>query len=148
MAQKRLVKEMAKVQAAAEESGVSASLVENDVLRWQVVMQGPADSPYAGGLFFIDMTFPADFPFKPPKVKFSTKIYHANITDKGEACLSIIKDDWSPMVSVLQVIAAIRTLLLEPIVDSPQMPDIAALYKDDKPRHDAIAAEWTRKYAQ
>lgn len=63
-------------------------------------MLGPPSSPYVDGLFFIDIEFPTDYPFKPPKIKFSTNIYHMNITEKGEICLDILKDKWSPALSV------------------------------------------------
>ena len=61
-------------------------------------MQG--DSPYAGGVFFLSITFPTDYPFKPPKVSFTTKIYHPNINANGSICLDILRDQWSPALTI------------------------------------------------
>jgi hypothetical protein len=62
------------------------------------VSQG--DSPYAGGVFFLSITFPTDYPFKPPKVSFTTKIYHPNINANGSICLDILRDQWSPALTI------------------------------------------------
>jgi len=62
------------------------------------VFQG--DSPYAGGVFFLSISFPTDYPFKPPKVSFTTKIYHPNINANGSICLDILRDQWSPALTI------------------------------------------------
>jgi ubiquitin-protein ligase len=70
---------------------------------------GPEGSPYAGGIFFLDISFPEDYPFKPPKVTFRTRIYHCNINSQGAICLDILKDNWSadttPLSALLSVFA-------------------------------------------
>ena len=58
------------------------------------------DSPYAGGVFFLSIAFPTDYPFKPPKVSFTTKIYHPNINANGSLCLDILRDQWSPALTI------------------------------------------------
>jgi ubiquitin-protein ligase len=58
------------------------------------------DSPFSGGVFFLNITFPTDYPFKPPKVSFQTKIYHPNINSNGSICLDILRDQWSPALTI------------------------------------------------
>ena len=53
---------------------------------------GPEDSAYTGGVFFLNIHFPTDYPFKPPKITFVTRIYHPNINSNGGICLDILKD--------------------------------------------------------
>lgn len=59
--------------------------------------------PYEKGAFRIEITFPADYPFKPPKIIFKTKIYHPNIDEKGQVCLPIINpENWKPATKTSQ----------------------------------------------
>ncbi len=69
----------------------------------QATIMGPSDSPYSGGVFFVTIHFPPDYPFKPPKVQFQTKVYHPNINSQGSICLDILKEQWSPALTISKV---------------------------------------------
>jgi len=108
---------------------------------------GPDDSPYSGGVFFLNIHFPPDYPFKPPKVSFTTKIYHPNINANGSICLDILKDQWSPALTISKVLLSISSLLTDPNPDDPLVPEIAQIYKNDRERYNTTAREWTGRYA-
>uniref|UniRef100_A0A7N5ZRP9 UBC core domain-containing protein n=1 Tax=Anabas testudineus TaxID=64144 RepID=A0A7N5ZRP9_ANATE len=110
-----------------------------------ICVQG--DSPYQGGVFFLTIHFPTDYPFKPPKVAFTTKIYHPNINSNGSICLDILRSQWSPALTVSKVLLSICSLLCDPNPDDPLVPDIAHIYKNDKDKYNKLAKEWTQKYA-
>jgi ubiquitin-conjugating enzyme E2 D/E len=114
---------------------------------WQATIMGPTDSPYSGGVFFLTIHFPTDYPFKPPKVNFTTRIYHPNINSNGSICLDILRDQWSPALTISKVLLSICSMLTDPNPDDPLVPEIAHVYKTDRPRYEATAREWTRKYA-
>ncbi|RXW16184.1 hypothetical protein EST38_g9669 [Candolleomyces aberdarensis] len=128
-------------------SSCSAGPTGDNMFQWQATIMGPGDSPYAGGVFFLSITFPTDYPFKPPKVSFTTKIYHPNINANGSICLDILRDQWSPALTISKVLLSICSMLTDPNPDDPLVPDIAHLYKTDRARYEATAREWTRKYA-
>ena len=122
-----------------------------------------SDSPYSGGVFFLAIHFPTDYPFKPPKVNFTTRIYHPNINSNGSICLDILRDQWSPALTISKgdsrsvpplnllltstVLLSICSMLTDPNPDDPLVPEIAHVYKTDRSRYEATAREWTRKYA-
>jgi len=108
---------------------------------------GPAESPYAGGVYFLNIHFPADYPFKPPKLQFTTRIYHPNINANGSICLDILKDQWSPALTISKVLLSLSSLLTDPNPDDPLVPEIAQIYKTDREKFVNTAKEWTRKYA-
>uniref|UniRef100_A0A8D2B3L2 E2 ubiquitin-conjugating enzyme n=1 Tax=Sciurus vulgaris TaxID=55149 RepID=A0A8D2B3L2_SCIVU len=99
MALKRIQKELTDLQRDPP-AQCSAGPVGDDLFHWQATIMGPNDSPYQGGVFFLTIHFPTDYPFKPPKVAFTTKIYHPNINSNGSICLDILRSQWSPALTV------------------------------------------------
>jgi len=125
----------------------SAGPIDNDIFNWQATLIGPRDSPYEGGVFIMNVKFPADYPFKPPKVTFDTKIYHPNINSGGGICLDILKDAWSPALTISKVLLSICSLLCDPNPDDPLVPDIARIYKTDIDKYNRMAQLWTIQFA-
>ncbi|KAE8077832.1 hypothetical protein FH972_016356 [Carpinus fangiana] len=99
MASKRILKELKDLQKDPPTS-CSAGPVAEDMFHWQATIMGPPDSPYAGGVFLVTIHFPPDYPFKPPKVAFRTKVFHPNINSNGSICLDILKEQWSPALTI------------------------------------------------
>jgi len=146
MALKRIQKELQDL-AKDPPSSCSAGPVGDDLFLWQATIMGPQDSPFQNGIYFLNIQFPTDYPFRPPKVNFVTRIYHPNINANGSICLDILKDQWSPALTISKVLLSICSLLTDPNPDDPLVPDIAHIYKTDRARYEATAREWTRKYA-
>jgi len=124
MALKRINKELQDL-GKDPPANCSAGPVGEDLFHWQATIMGPDDSPYAGGVFFLNIHFPADYPFKPPKVNFTTRIYHCNINSNGGICLDILKDQWSPALTISKVLLSVCSLLTDPNPDDPLVPEIA-----------------------
>lgn len=91
------------------------------------------DTPYEGGIFQVDIVIPPDYPFKPPKMKFDTKIWHPNISSQtGAICLDILKNEWTPALTIRTALISLQALLCAPEPDDPQDAEVARQYKGDK----------------
>merc|ERR1711988_1383186 len=139
MASKRINKELQDL-GKDPPANCSAGPVGDDLFHWQATIMGPPDSPYQGGVFFLNINFPPDYPFKPPKVSFQTKIYHPNVNANGSICLDILNAQWSPALTTSKVILSICSLLTDPNPDDPLVPEIARIYKSDIAKYNATAA--------
>jgi ubiquitin-conjugating enzyme E2 L3 len=74
----------------------------------------------------LNNNFEAEYPFKPPKIAFKTKIYHPNIDEKGQVCLPIIQaENWKPATKTDQVIQSLVALVNDPEPDHSLRADIA-----------------------
>ncbi|XP_072025544.1 ubiquitin-conjugating enzyme E2-17 kDa-like [Amphiura filiformis] len=125
----------------------SAGPSGDDLYKWQATITGPPDTPYQGGIFFLNIVFPKDYPFKPPTVSFSTKVYHPNISESGSVCLDILKSAWSPALTISKVLLSICALLCDPNPESPMRGDLAQQYKRNPTQYNKDAAQHTRLHA-
>ncbi|KAI3925056.1 hypothetical protein MKW98_009706 [Papaver atlanticum] len=146
MALRRIQKEFKDLERDPPTSCIAGPVGE-DMFHWQGTIMGPSDSPYAGGVFLITIHFPRDYPFKPPKVTFKTQVFHPNINSSGSICLDILKEQWSPALTISKVLLSICSLLTDPNPDDPLAPEIAHIYKIDRAKYETIAKSWTYKYA-
>ena len=143
----RLKKEMAEL-LTNPPCNCSAGLVSDDNFYiWQATIVGPTQSVYEGGIFNLKIEFPQDYPFKPPKVQFVTPIYHCNVSSNGSICLDILKDNWSPALTISKVLLSICSLMDDPNPNDPLVADIADLFIQNRELFKQKAREYTLRYA-
>lgn len=127
------------------------------------------NAPYNKGAFRIEINFPAEYPFKPPKICFKTKIYHPNIDEKGQVCLPIISaENWKPATKTDQgritnldkiffvnnthflfaVIQSLVALVNDPEPEHPLRADLAEELLKDRKKFFKNAEEFTRKNSE
>ncbi|KAK2954169.1 putative Ubiquitin-conjugating enzyme E2 E3 [Blattamonas nauphoetae] len=143
---KRIQKELIEI-TLEPPPNVSAAPKGDSLFEWEAKIIGPESTPYAGGTFKLDITFPQDYPYHSPKCIFTTKIYHCNIAANGSICLDILKDQWSPAYTLSKVLLSILTLLSDPNPADPLVPAIAQELISNRALHDKKAKEWTKKFA-
>lgn len=123
-------------------------MVGDNIRRWKGKIFGPKDTPYEGGTFYVDIEIPPDYPFKPPKMKFETKLWHPNISSQtGAICLDILKNEWTPALTIRTALISLQALLCAPEPDDPQDAVVANQYKSDIEAWKAQAKKWVQDYA-
>eukprot|EP01100_Stratorugosa_tubuloviscum_P001471 TRINITY_DN1329_c0_g1_i1.p1 TRINITY_DN1329_c0_g1~~TRINITY_DN1329_c0_g1_i1.p1 ORF type:complete len:148 (-),score=74.76 TRINITY_DN1329_c0_g1_i1:127-570(-) len=146
MALRRIQRELQEISDHPNEN-FSAGPVGDNLFEWSATILGPDNTPYAGGIFNLNITFPVEYPAKPPKVEFTTRIYSPNVTSTGGVCLDILKDNWNPTITIAKVLESTVSLLIDPNPDHSLVPEIASIFVNDRPRFEETARKWTRDYA-
>lgn len=147
-ASRRIQKELNDIRSAGIKSFRDVNVGDNNILYWTGLIV-PENPPFNKGAFRIEITFPAEYPFKPPKISFKTKIYHPNVDEKGQVCLPIISaENWKPATKTDQVIQALIQLVNDPEPDHPLRADLAEEYTKDKKRFFKNAEDYTKKFGE
>ncbi|KAL5015880.1 hypothetical protein ScPMuIL_005469 [Solemya velum] len=147
-ATRRLQKELADLRKAESKAFRNIQVDDSNILLWQGLLV-PDSQPYNKGAFRIQIDFPAEYPFKPPKISFRTRIYHPNIDERGQVCLPIISpENWKPATKTDQVIQALIALVNDPEPEHPLRGDLAEEYSKDKKKFFKNAEEYTKKYGE
>lgn len=158
-AETRILRETARLNKAPP-PGISGGPRPDNYRYFDILLEGPSDSPYQGGLFKLELFLPEDYPLEPPKVRFLTRIYHPNIDRIGRICLSTLKlprgadksgdgaeGAWTPALNIETTLISIQSLLCEPNPEDPLDTGIADHWIHDRAGAEAKAREWTRLYA-
>lgn len=143
---KRIKKELEEIQKDPP-TNCSAGPISEDLKEWEATIIGPSESPYAGGIFKLQILFSEKYPFKPPKVKFNTRIYHPNINSHGSICLDILNVNWSPALTVTKLLLSISSLMTDPNPKDPLVKSIADMYMLDREQYNSKAREYTLRFA-
>ncbi|KAF9532421.1 ubiquitin-conjugating enzyme/RWD-like protein [Crepidotus variabilis] len=104
---------------------------DGNLFEWAGTIEGPAETIYAGLTFKISISFPSNYPYVAPTIKFDTPCYHPNVDiTSGAICLDILQDKWSAVYSVQTILLSLQSLLGEPNNASPLNPDAAGLWSN------------------
>eukprot|EP01121_Diplochlamys_sp_Union-15-3_P000604 TRINITY_DN1051_c0_g2_i1.p1 TRINITY_DN1051_c0_g2~~TRINITY_DN1051_c0_g2_i1.p1 ORF type:complete len:170 (-),score=19.76 TRINITY_DN1051_c0_g2_i1:80-589(-) len=140
-----LSKQLRELQKSPVE-GFSAGLVDDsNLFEWQICIVGPTDTLYEGGMFNAILTFPPDYPNMPPKMRFTTSIWHPNVYENGEVCISILhppgedkygyekaSERWLPIHGVESILISVISMLSDPNDQSPANIEAAKQWRNDK----------------
>jgi ubiquitin-protein ligase len=150
---------------------VSAVPIGDSLDKVLASIEGPPETPYAGGVFWITVRLSQNYPLGPPLMRFHTKVYHPNISPQGQICADY-SEKWMSLLSAVSrstvtdpdalwysrksteiqwslgaLLTAICGLLASPDVDDPLVPEIAQQYLANYDNYCKIARDYTKRYA-
>ena len=128
---------------------ITLERVADDACRFTGCMAGPPATPYAGGKFALDVALPADYPFKPPTVRFATKIWHPNVdSETGAVVLSVLGTDWLPTLTLEKALLSLQSVLGSPKPHEAADAAAAEQFVTNEALFERTARFWTQWYAQ
>jgi len=155
---RRLICELKNLSENPPDGVITGPLSEENYFEWEAAVVGPEGTPFEDGVFIARLSFPQDYPLNPPKMRFTSSMFHPNIYPDGRVCISILHspgDDptgyeksserWSPVQSVEKVLLSVMSMLAEPNDESPANVDAAVMWRKDRVKFDEIALRDVRK---
>lgn len=129
--QLRLLSDLKAIRQEPPEGCSASPQTEENLYVWSATIFGPDETPWEGGIFSLCLTFSEQYPEKPPRVRFTTDVFHPNVYNDGTLCMDIIQDAWSPCLNVSTILTSIQSLLTDPNPASPANPEAAQLLSCD-----------------
>ncbi|KAF2750198.1 hypothetical protein M011DRAFT_464971 [Sporormia fimetaria CBS 119925] len=146
---RRITKEIAEIKADSQAGIVVDPAGGGDDLTHLIgQFRGPPETPYEGGTFRVDISIPPEYPFRPPIMKFLTRIWHPNVSSvTGAICLDTLSSQWSPVLTIKNALISLQSLLSTPEPKDPQDAEVASMLIKNPSEFEHVAREWSVKYA-
>ncbi|KAM3546918.1 hypothetical protein ARSEF1564_000231 [Beauveria bassiana] len=157
-AHRRLLQEYRALTNNSPEGITAGPVSEDDILRWECLIQGPEGTPFEGGVFPAELKFPKDYPLAPPTMRFLCDIWHPNVYSSGLVCISILHapgDDpnhyehaserWSPIQSVEKILISVMSMLAEPNDESPANVEAAKMWRERRAEYENVVRGGVRR---
>lgn len=155
---KRLMQEYKELILNPPEGFTAGPISEDNFFEWEAEISGPPDTAYEGGVFTARLTFPRDYPLNPPKMVFTSEMWHPNVYKNGEVCISILHppgedpnhyetsaERWSPVQSVEKILISVISMLAEPNDESGANIDAAKMWRVDRDTFNKTVERTVRK---
>jgi len=120
---------------------------DNNLYEWDAIIVGPKNSPFEDGKFKLTINFGSNYPYSAPSVVFNTQMWHPNISSSGSICISVLSSDWSPTLSVQQLLLSICSLLTDPNPKDPYNSTAAKEYLEENDKYNERVKEYIKKHA-
>ena len=143
----RLINEITEINRSPPENCSAGPIDDNDFLMWEGKIFGPINTIYYGGIYTLKIKVPLDYPKVPPKMKFTTKMFHPNIDTEGHICLNLLGDDWNQTLTISKILLAICLLLTNPNTDDPLNYDASHMYEKAPTKYINKVKYYVMKYA-
>lgn len=161
---RRVAKELADIQNDKESKIKCEAADGQDLTHLHGSFLGPPDTPYEGGTYIVNIVIPSEYPFKPPLMKFNTKVWHPNVSSQtvyspaltgqdhtnasqGAICLDTLSTAWSPVLTIKSALLSLQSLLSTPEPKDPQDAEVARMLMQHPEQFKQVAREWAIKHA-
>ncbi|KAF2095284.1 ubiquitin-conjugating enzyme E2-24 kDa [Rhizodiscina lignyota] len=145
---RRIAKEIADIKADTHSKISVEPVKDDDLTHLRGQFMGPPDTPYEGGTYFVDIKIPSEYPFRPPVMKFETKLWHPNVSSQtGAICLDTLSSQWSPVLTIKSALISLQSLLSTPEPKDPQDAEVAGMLIRNPAEFEHVARDWAVKYA-
>eukprot|EP00039_Didymoeca_costata_P019975 m.339579 g.339579 ORF g.339579 m.339579 type:complete len:168 (+) comp18873_c0_seq1:171-674(+) len=157
-AMRRLAKEYKELRRNGPDGILAGPVSDDNFFEWEAIIAGPVDTPFEGGLFSAQLSFPKDYPLNPPKMKFTCQMFHPNVYEDGSVCISILHapgedpsgyeqaaERWSPVQSIEKILLSVVSILAEPNDESGANVDASKMWREDRARFLRITEQLVQK---